>query len=64
MKHEFNKLLDFFQVKQYTYVGTGSNQYRSAVNTQSLTKIMDIAFVATFKAAYFGTFHNPLTTPH
>lgn len=43
--------------------GAASDQQCSAVDTQSLAKIMDIAFLASFKAAYFGTSHNPLTAP-
>lgn len=42
-------------------VGAAGDQQCAAVDTQSPAKIMDIAFLASFKAAYFGTSHNPLT---
>lgn len=37
------------------------DQQCAAVGIQSPAKIMDIAFLASFKAAYFETSHNPLT---
>lgn len=52
-----------FPLQTINRADAASDQQCAAVGTQSPAKIMDIAFLASFKAAYFGTSHNPLTAP-